>query len=143
MRAVQTVSATVIGALLGGYVAGIAAGGLLSAVGSGGLEDLATALLAALGGAFVGATIGVLIVFRDAPVRERLITVATMLIIGPPLSIALASAAARAENSFLLLVAIIVGMAGTALLGRWLALRGSDRRSDSDADRSSADVAQP
>lgn len=137
MRAVQTISATVIGALLGGYVAGIAAGGLLSAVGTGGMEDLATALLAALGGAFIGATIGVLIVFRDAPVRQRLITIATMLVVGPPLSIALASAAARAESSFLLLVAIIIGMAGTALLGRWLALRGADRDADT------ADAAQP
>lgn len=136
MRAVQTISATVIGALLGGYVAGIAAGGLLSAVGTGGLEDLATALLAALGGAFIGATIGVLIVFRDVPVRQRLITIATMLVVGPPLSIALASAAARAESSFLLLVAIILGMAGTALLGRWLALRGADRDANTD-------VAQP
>lgn len=136
MRAVQTISATVIGALLGGYVAGIAAGGLLSAVGTGGLEDLATALLAALGGAFIGATIGVLIVFRDVPVRQRLITIATMLVVGPPLSIALASAAARAESSFLLLVAIIIGMAGTALLGRWLALRGADRDANTD-------VAQP
>lgn len=135
MRPIQTISATVIGALVGGYVAGIAAGGLLSAVGSGGLEDLATALLAALGGAFVGATIGVLIVFRDTPVRQRMITVATMLVVGPPLSIALASAAAQAESSFVLLITIIVGMAATALLGRWLSLRGTER--------SSPDKAQP
>lgn len=138
MRTVQTIFATVVGALVGGYLAGIAAGGVLSSVGTGGMEDLATALLAALGGAFIGATIGVLIVFRDTPVRQRLITVATMLVVGPPLSIALASAAARAESSFLLLAAIIVGMAGTALVGRWLSLRGADRDT-----RDPADLAQP
>jgi hypothetical protein len=125
MRPIQTLIATIVGGLVGGYLAGIAAGGLLSAVGTGGLEDLATALLAALGGAFVGAAIGVLIVFRDTPVRARLITIATMLVIGPPVAIGLAAAAARAESSPLLLTAVIVGISGTALLGRWFALRGS------------------
>jgi len=125
LRPIQTVIATIVGGLVGGYLAGIAAGGVLSAVSSGGLEDLATALLAALAGAFVGATIGVLIVFRDTTVRERMIMVATMLVIGPPVAIGLAAAAARVESSPLLLTAIIVGISGTALLGRWFAIRGS------------------
>lgn len=130
LRAVQTVAATIIGALVGGYLAGIAAGGLLSSVGTGGMEDLATALVSALGGAFIGAAVGVMIVFRDVPVRDRLITIATMLVVGPPLSIALASMAARVESSFLLLLAIIVGMSLSALLGRWLSLRGRPRTSE-------------
>jgi hypothetical protein len=132
---VRTVLSTAVGALAGAVLAFYAVGGLVSALmadappSSRGLAALGIGLITAALGSVAGAAVGVALGLRD--VRGRGVTVATVLVGGLPVSAlgAVGTLWLIDQLGFLpdarhaIVLAAVVFLPATALLGRWLAAR--------------------
>lgn len=145
IRPIRTVVGTlgggVVGLLLLGAIGGYLIGPMLDVEG---LAGLLPPLIGGIVGAVLGASLGVAFAFRDEPARQQLLTVATVLLPGLVL---LAGAAAELIDVVVVHpVTLAVLLPVLALLGRFLATRGThrgphqdgraDQRSGSDGVRS-------
>lgn len=128
VRPGRTVLASLLGALVGAPLVGYSVGQLVAgqtAGGSSGLVALGAALLAAAVGGFVGAGIALAVAFRAEPVRARVATIATTLLLGPVFLVAFAAAAEQVSRELVEPPVwwILPAAPAAALVGRWIAVR--------------------
>ena len=130
IRPLRTIAAALCGGALGAVVFFLVVGQAVWVLMSDepdatrGLAGVGAAVVAAGIGAFAGAATALGFAFRRASARERLVTVITVLIAGPPLFALAAITFAQIDDALSLPpVWLAIAVPGTALLGRWLATR--------------------
>lgn len=124
----RTVLAALVGGTIGALALGFATGQIIASIAddaSGGLVALAGATLAAGAGTFLGGAAALVVAFRDEPVRARVVTAATTVVLGPVLAVALALGGDQVAPSLVRppILPLAVAVVLSAIAGRWLAVR--------------------
>ena len=125
---VGTLGGGVVGLLLLGAVGGSIIGPMLDLEG---LAGLLPPLIGGMVGAVLGASFGLWFAFRDEHARRQLLTVATVLV--PGLVLLAAAGAELVDVMVVHPVTLAVLLPVLALLGRFLATRGTHRDPHQDA----------
>lgn len=125
IRPVRTLSAAIVGGMIGAVFAG-ALGYAVSD--EEGLSALGILIVTAGLGALGGVSVAMAIEMRDRPIRSRVMTILTVLVVGPPLCALVAWGIAQTfmlDTRLIFVVCVGLVLPATALLGRWFASRSS------------------